>query len=112
MFIKKFLEVPVQCAHFVDGVHCVVGGAELAQRSGTHQLEKAQTGLAVLFPFKVHIRFGQNGVPGVPYGTIALDVGIQQTVQVCGVAFELFQVAVCLIAGEAAGITNAAWQSR
>ena len=65
MFIKKFLEVPVQRAHFVDGVHSMVGGAELAQRSGTHQLEKAQAGLAVLFPFKVCILLGQNGVPGI-----------------------------------------------
>ena len=91
MLIEKLFEIPVQCAHFVDGVHGMVGGAELAQRGGAHQLEKAQAGLAILFTLKVHIRFGQNGVPGVSYGTIALDVGIQQTVQVCGVAPSFFR---------------------
>ena len=80
MFIKKFLEVPVQRAHFVDGVHSMVGGAELAQRSGTHQLEKAQAGLAVLFPFKVRILLGQNGVSGISDDAVSLDVCIQQTV--------------------------------
>ena len=55
MLIEKFPEIPVQCAHFVDGVHCVVGGAKLAQRGGAHQLEKAQAGPAVFFPFKVCI---------------------------------------------------------
>ena len=108
MFIEKLFEIPVQCAHFVDGVHSMIGGTEFAQRGGAHQLEKAQAGLAVFFPFKVCILLGQNGVPGISDGTVALDVGIQQTVQVRGVAPELFQVAVRFIAG----ITNAAWQSR
>ena len=112
MFIEKFLKIPVQRTHFVDGVHGMVGGAEFSQRSGTHQLEKAQAGLAVLFPFKIRIPLGQNGVPGISDGAVSLDVGIQQTVQVRGIAPELFQVAVCLIAGEGAGITNAAWQSK
>ena len=78
----------------------MIGGAELAQRSGTHQLEKAQAGLAVLFPFKVRILLGQNGVPGISDGAVSLDVCIQQTVQVCSISPELFQVAVCLIAGK------------
>lgn len=108
MFIEKFLKIPVQRIHFVDGVHGMVGGAELAQRSGTHQLEKAQAGLAVFLPFKVCILLGQNGVPGISDGAVSLDIGIQHTVQVRGISPELFQVAVCLIAG----ITNAAWQSR
>ena len=42
----------------------MVGGAEFAQRGSAHQLEKVQAGLAVLFPFKVCIPLGQNGVPG------------------------------------------------
>ena len=100
MFIEKFLKIPVQRTHFVDGVHGMVGGAEFSQRGGAHQLEKAQAGLAVFLPFKVCILLGQNGVPGVSYGAVALDVGIQHTVQVCSVAPELFQVAVRLIAGE------------
>ena len=54
MFIEKFLEIPVQRTHFVDGVHGMVGGAELAQRSGTHQLEKAQAGLELLW-LQMHI---------------------------------------------------------
>ena len=102
MFIEKFLEIPVQCAHFVDGVHGMVGGAELAQRGGTHQLEKAQTGLAVFLPFKVCILLGQNGVPGISDGTVSLNVGIQQTVQIRDISPELFQVAVRLIAGDLA----------
>ncbi len=36
----------------------------IAQRGDTHQLEKAQAGLAVFLPFKVCILLGQNGVPG------------------------------------------------
>ncbi len=38
--------------------------------------------------------------PSKSAGAVSLDVGIQQTVQVRGIAPELFQVAVCLIAGE------------
>ena len=36
----------------------------------------------------------------IAYGTIALYVGIQQTVQIRGVTLELFQVAVRFIAGK------------
>ena len=78
----------------------MVGGAEFSQRGGAHQLEKAQAGLAVFLPFKVCILLGQNGVPGISDGAVSLDVGIQHTVQVRGISPELFQVAVCLIAGE------------
>ena len=70
MFIEKFLEIPVQRTHFVDGVHGMVGGAEFPQRGGTHQLEKAQAGLAVFLPFKVCILLGQNGVPGISDGAV------------------------------------------
>ena len=64
--------------------------AELAQRGGTHQLEKAQAGLAVFLPFKVCILLGQNGVPGISDSAVSLDVGIQHTVQVRGIACTLF----------------------
>ena len=39
-------------------------------------------------------------MPGISDGAVSLDVGIQHTVQVRGISPELFQVAVCLIAGE------------
>ena len=39
-------------------------------------------------------------MPGVPDGTVALDVGVDHPAQIGGVALELLQVAVGLIAGK------------
>ena len=100
MLIEKFIEIPIQCAHFIDGIHGMVRGAELAQRGRTHQFEKVETGPAILFALKACVRLWQNGVSRISYCTVALYVGIQQTVQVRGVSLELFQVAVRLIAGK------------
>ena len=57
MLIEKFLEIPIQCAHFFYCVHGVVGGTELAQRGCAHQFEKVQTGPVILFALKVRICF-------------------------------------------------------
>ena len=54
----------------------------------------------LLYTSDVYKRQGQNGVTGISDGAVSLDVGIQHTVQVRGISPELFQVAVCLIAGE------------
>ena len=65
-------------------------------------LKKTQAGLAIFLPFKVCILLGQNSVPGISDGTVSLNVGIQQTVQIRDISPELFQVAVRLIAGDLA----------
>ena len=78
----------------------MVRGTEFAQGGGAHEFKEAQTGLAVLFTLKICVRLWQNVVSRIAYGTIALYVGIQQTVQIRGVTLELFQVAVRFIAGK------------
>ena len=51
--IEEFLQVPVQGAHFASGIHGMVGGADLAQTGGAHELEEAQAGFAIGRPLKI-----------------------------------------------------------
>ena len=53
--VKECLQATVQCAHFVDCVHRMVGGADLAEACGAHELEKVQAGLAVGRARKVRV---------------------------------------------------------
>ena len=78
----------------------MVRGAELAQRGCAHQLEKEQTGFAVLFALKACIRLWQNLMSRVSYGTVALYVGINEPIQVCCISPEFFQIAVRFITGK------------
>ena len=78
----------------------MVGGAELAQRGGAHQLEKSQTGFAVLFALEICIRLWQNLMSRIFYGTVAIYVGVNEPIQVCRIPPELFQIAVRFIAGK------------
>ena len=53
--VEEGLHIPIQRAHLVDGVHRVVGRADLSEARGGHELKKAQTGLAVRRAFKLRV---------------------------------------------------------
>ena len=42
-------------------------------------------------------------MPGVSYGAVALDIGVDKPVQICRVVPELFQIAAGLVAREGHG---------
>ena len=52
------------------------------------------------YTLKFLVRIRQNFVPGVSDCSIALDIGIDQPMQVSIVLFQLFQVSVGLVAGK------------
>ncbi len=91
VFVKELLEVSVQRAHLADGVHRVVGGTELSEARRAHELEKAQTGLSVRRTLKVLIVVRQYLMPGVPYGAVAFNIGVDQPVEVRRVTLDLFR---------------------
>ena len=98
--IKKRFHVPIQRAHFLHRVHGVVGCAEFPKACGAHELEKPQAGLSVCLTFKFRIGFRQNFMSRILDRPIALNVGINQAVQIGCVALELFQVSVRFIASK------------
>ena len=102
-FLKEALQISVQGAHLVDGVHGVVGHADLAEARGTYELEEAQAGLAVGRAFKIRVLLRQDRMSGAPDGAVALDVGVDHPAEVGGIALELFEVAVRLVARKCRG---------
>ena len=103
LLVKELFQIAVQRAHLADCVHGVVGGAELAEARRAHELEEAQAGLAVGRALKVLIVIREYLMPGVSYGAVALDVGVDKPVQICRVVLYLFQIAVGLVARESHG---------
>ena len=103
MRIKELLQVAIQRAHFARRIHGVVGRADLPEARSAHELEKAQTGLAICRALKVRILLRQDRMSGVSNGAIAFDVGVEHPAQVRRVALELFQIAIRFIACKGRG---------
>ena len=61
--IKELLQVAIQRAHFVHRIHGVVGRADLPEARSAHELEKAQTGLAICRAPKSVSSFGRIACP-------------------------------------------------
>ena len=78
----------------------MVGGADFPQNRCTHELKEAEAGLAVFCTLKFLVRIRQNFVPGVSDRPVALDIGVDQPVQLSIVLFQLFQIAIGLVAGK------------
>lgn len=102
-FLKEALQIAVQGAHLVDGVHGVIGRADLAEARGAYELEEAQAGLAVGRAFKIRVLLRQDRMSGAPDGAVALDVSVDHPAEVGGIALELFEVAVRLVARKCRG---------
>ena len=81
----------------------MVGHADLAEARGTYELEEAQAGLAVGRAFKIRVLLRQDRMSGAPDGAVALDVGVDHPAEVGGIALELFEVAVRLVARKCRG---------
>ena len=81
----------------------MVGRADLAEARGAHELEEAQAGLAVGRAFKIRVLLRQDRMSGAPDGAVALDVGVDHPAEVGGIALELFEVAVRLVARKRRG---------
>ena len=76
----------------------MVENADLSEDGRAHQLEEAKAGLAIPVTLEIRILLWQYLVPGIPYGAVFLNVGINQLVQISSVSPELFRIAVCLAA--------------
>ena len=90
----------------------MIGDADLPQQGRTHELKKAEAGLAVRCAIKIAVLRRQDRVTGVAYRPVALQIGVDQPVQIGIVLFELFQIAVGLIAGENRRKHKGAWHRR
>ena len=84
--VEEGLHIPVQRAHLVDGVHRVVGRADLSEARRAHQPEKIQAGLTILLTLEVLVALRKYLMSGVLYRAVALDIGVDHTVQVRGVS--------------------------
>ena len=67
----------------------MVGRAQLSKRDRAHEFEKTQTGFAVFRALKLLVILRQDGVSGVSYRAIALNVGINHAIQIRRVALNV-----------------------
>lgn len=78
--VKECLHIPVQGAHFFDGIHGVVAGTELSQTSGAHKPEKAQTVFSISSAFIICTTGRENFVSRPLDCPAALDISVQNPV--------------------------------
>ena len=59
--------------------------ADLAQARGADELKEAQAGLSISGALEIRVLLRQDPMPGVPDGAVALDIGVNEPVQVGGI---------------------------
>ena len=96
-FVKILFEIPIESTHFIYGVHSMVTGTDLSNKSRAHKLEKDTTSTSISSAFVVYIRLGYYFVATLFYGSISFDVCIDLSIDVFLVSLYSSKVPICII---------------